>query len=339
MNEVTNEEPRSLRAQAVPLTPAAHAALNTDPSEIIHRWLAGLSDETARSYRRSMTSFARWALAEQDAPPERALELLIAAGAGPAHRLVEDWRDSLLGTGKSTGTVSTYVSGVASLVKACRRAGMILWRLEQVAPRRENREDRSGPHRADVEQLVEHLDRYADEMGDVIAARDAAIVRLLYTAAMRRNEVSGLLLRHVQLDHAEGPSLLVKRKGNRERECVLISVGCVKAIGRWLSFRRRSSEATGPLFIRMDRARGDGTVKPLSGEAVRVMLRRRTAEAGVRATIRPHGLRHSAATQVASCASVGTLMAVGGWKSLTAARNYLDRRQEERRRGLAILEV
>jgi hypothetical protein len=32
-------------------------------------------------------------------------------------------------------------------------------------------------------------------------------------------------------------------------------------------------------------------------------------------------------------------MAVGGWKSLSAAQSYVDRQQAERRHGLSILEL
>lgn len=316
------------------LSVAARAAVDTNPAEVIRRWLAGLSPAAVRSYRRSLRSFCKWAMSDADAPPEHALELLVEAGCGPAHNMVVEWRDHLLGTGLASGSVACYVVGITSLVKACRRAGLIAWRLEQVAPKVERRQDRSGPRRDDVERLVEHVDELAAG-GDRRAVRDAAIVRLLYTAAMRRAEVVGLQVEHVQLDHADGPGILAKRKGSRERQLVLISDRSAAALRRWLEVR---GDGPGPLFVRLDRARG-AHAGALSGESVRKLLRTRAAEAGVRATIRPHGLRHSAATQVAGCASLGTLMAVGGWKSLSAAQNYIDRRQEERRRGLAILEL
>ena len=69
------------------------------------------------------------------------------------------------------------------------------------------------------------------------------------------------------------------------------------------------------------------------------MLIARGAEAGIKGRIRPHGLRHAAATQVASCASLATLMAIGGWKSLSAAQGYIDKQQIERKRGLSILDL
>ena len=316
------------------LSDAAAKALDITPSEIIARWLANLSPAALRSYQRALRSFCAWALADADAPPERALQLLCKAGCGPAHSLVTEWRDHLLATGLSSGSVACQVVGISSLIKACRRAGVIAWHLEQVMPKVERRCDRSGPRRGDVERLVEHLDLLADA-GDRRAVRDAAIVRLLYICAMRRSEVTGLQLEHVLLDHADGPVILAKRKGHTERQAVLISARCADALRRWIDVR---GSQPGPLFTRLDRARGV-VASAITGEALRRMLLARAAEVGIRGTIRPHGLRHSAATTVAGCASLATLMATGGWRSLSAAQNYIDKQQAERKRGLAILEV
>jgi integrase/recombinase XerC len=317
------------------LSQAAAKALDTTPQQIIARWLAGLSASAVRSYTRAMRSFCDWAMTGSDASPERALQLLCDAGCGPAHSMVMEWRDHLLQTGLSSGSVACQVVGISSLLKACRRAGLIGWRLEQVQPKIERRCDRSGPRRGDVERLVEHLDALA-ELGKGRAVRDAAIVRLLYVCAMRRGEVCGLQIEHVQLEHADGPVILAKRKGGKEQQAVLVSGKCADALRRWIEIR--GTEA-GPLFARLDRARGGLAEQAITGEGIRRMLIARAGEAGIKGRIRPHGLRHSAATQVASCASLGTLMAVGGWKSLSAAQNYIDKQQVERKRGLSILEL
>lgn len=75
------------------LSDAARAAVDTNPAEVIRRWLSGLSPAAVRSYRRSLRSFCTWALQDSEAPPERALELLVGAGCGPAHNMVTEWRD------------------------------------------------------------------------------------------------------------------------------------------------------------------------------------------------------------------------------------------------------
>ena len=81
--------------------------------------------------------------------------------------------------------------------------------------------DRSGPQRFEVEQIVAHVDARAAQ-GNATAVRDAAILRLLYVAALRRGEVCGLRVQDVELDHEDGPRVFPRRKGKREREPVLV---------------------------------------------------------------------------------------------------------------------
>lgn len=323
------------RLDAAELSEAARRACDTSPQEIISRWLAGLSEAAVWKYRQSLRGFAAWALERADERPETALRLLVEAGCGPAHEMVAAWRDWLLGKGLAPSTVAGQVTGLASLVKACRRAGLVAWRLEGLAPRPEKREDRSGPPRHEVERLVACLDDRA-AAGDPKAIRDAAIVRLLHNAGMRRGEVVGLRFpEDVQLDAQDGPTVRPKRKGKREREPVLIGKRAGDALAAWVQVR---GPEPGPLLFRLDRARG-GARTPLTGDAVRIMLRARAAQAGLRSPCRPHGLRHSAATSVAHRGTLAELMAMGGWSSLSAAQNYLDRRAEERQRAVSMVEV
>ena len=69
------------------------------------------------------------------------------------------------------------------------------------------------------------------------------------------------------------------------------------------------------------------------------MLATRSKEAGVRSSVRPHGLRHSAAGAVARRGSLAELRAIGGWRSLSAVEHYLDDRQQEREAALRITDL
>ncbi|MCU0867452.1 MAG: tyrosine-type recombinase/integrase [Planctomycetes bacterium] len=69
------------------------------------------------------------------------------------------------------------------------------------------------------------------------------------------------------------------------------------------------------------------------------MLRQRAAEAGCRATFRPHGMRHAAATHAARNGSLATLKALGGWQSLSAPARYLDLANRDRERAVDLVEV
>ncbi len=312
------------------LSPAAAKALETDPATIISRWISSVSENARRAYTRALVTFTTWALPDASEPQD-GLRLLCESGAGGAHELLAGWRDHLLET-KAPGTVAGAVSAIASLLRACRRAGLIAFRIEGIAPRRERVQDRSGPRRADVERLLAHVDELAAQ-GKRRAVRDAAMLRCLYCCAMRRGEVAGLRLEDVNLEGPDGPIVSPRRKGARTRQPLGVSERTAAAIVAWLAVR---GSEPGALFHRMDR---NGDRSHLTGESVRHALKMRAKEAGIKAPCRPHGLRHSAATELARRGSLDELMSLGGWKSLSAASAYLDKRDENRRRALALVDA
>lgn len=312
------------------LSPAAAKAIDVSPTEIVRRWLAAVSDDARRAYARALSTFTTWAMPDAT-DPEAGLRLLCEAGAGGAHELLAAHRDHLLER-LAPGSVAGAVSAIASLLKCCRRAGLIAFGIEGIAPRRERVQDRRGPRRADVERLLGHVDELAAQ-GDRRAVRDAALLRLLYNCAMRRGEVAGLRLEDANLDAPDGATVSPRRKGAKTRQPLGVSERTATAIAAWLAIRGTES---GALFHRLDRA---GERDHLSGEAIRHLLQARAKEARVKAPCRPHGLRHSSASELARRGSLDELMSLGGWRSLSAASAYLDKRDENRRRALALVDL
>jgi integrase/recombinase XerD len=317
------------------LTQAAAAALDTDASEILRRWFAGLGSSARTKYGQALRQFATWATGDQDPAPDATLRLLVDAGRVGARQMAIGWRDSLLAAGKASGTVAGLVSALASLVTACRLCGLVEWHLESIAPKVEPRHDRSGPPRHQIEQLLAMLDELA-ATGDRRAARDVAIVRLLHNCAFRRNEVSTLRMQDLDMQHADGPRVLALRKGHKERQPMAIGRKAAESLAAWLAVR---GDHPGPVFHRVRGLQDAATAGPLSGEAIRQMLRQRAREAGCRATFRPHGMRHSAATHAARNGSLATLKALGGWKSLSAPARYLDDAGRDRQTAIVLVEV
>lgn len=318
------------------LLPAAQQAADVDPRTIVERWFAGLGDAARRKYSLAMRQFATWATGENAPSGDLALRLLVANGRAGARGMVCAWRDELLRAGKASGTVAGLVSALASVVTAARLAGLVEWGLERVAPKVEQRHDRSGPPRHQVEQLVEHLAELA-ATGDEPAIRDLAIVRLLHGAALRRFEVTGLRICDVQLEHQDGPRVLPRRKGRKEREPMLVGPMAGESLRAWLAIRG-TTNPTAPLFVRLHAQQDAETEGALSGEAVRLMLRARASQAGLRAPCRPHGLRHAAATHCARNASLAALKRLGGWTTLSSPARYLDKDDKDRRTALQVVE-
>lgn len=331
--------PAPIAPQAVvPVAPlrlsvAAADAAAVDPATVIRRWLDSKSSSARRTYARALRRFAAWALEDGEATPESGMQVLVQAGVGPAHSMVERWRDELLASGMAPGSVAALITGLASLVRCCRRAGLCDWVLEGVAPRNERRHDRSGPRRGDVERLVAYVDDFAETgrgRRQRQAVRDAALIRLLYSAGLRRNEVSKLRLSDVDFD---APAVRPLRKGRRERNLVTVSPGTAAALRRWVELR---GSEPGWLFLRTDR---DDTSACLSGESVRRLLLVWAKRAGLRGAVRPHGLRHSGATEVAARGTLASLMAYGDWRSMSSASQYLDKREEERAAALEVVDL
>jgi integrase len=317
------------------LTPAASASIETEPAEVLRRWFAGLGSSARLKYSQALRQFCTWATGELSPRPEDALRLLVDAGRVGARQLATGWRDSMLAAGRASGTVAGLVSALASLVTACRLCGLVEWHLEAVAPKVEPRHDRSGPPRHQVEQLLAHLDDEASK-GDAKAIRDVAIVRLLHNAALRRNEVVSLRLCDVNLEHADGPTVYALRKGKKERQQMVVGRRAAESLAAWLRIR---GDHAGPVFVRLHCRALPEDATALSGEAVRQMLRQRAKEAGCRAVVRPHGLRHAAATHAARNGSLATLKSLGGWSSLSAPARYLDLANRDREQAVALVEV
>jgi integrase len=312
------------------LSPAAAKALDVSPAEIIKRWLASVSKSAERSYARALRSFTAWAM-PGEAEPQRGLQLLCEANSGGAHELLIAWRDQQLER-LAPGTVSGNLSAISSLMRCCRRAGLVSYTIEGIAPKRERVEDRRGPGRGDIERLVAYVDDLAS-VGKRQAVRDAAIIRLLYVGAMRRAEVVGLRLEDVDLYWTDGPTVYPRRKGFRTRQPLLVSQRTAEALAAWLEIR---GDGPGYLFHRLDRS---GHLDQMAGESIRQLLKRYADLAGLKGPCRPHGLRHSSATEIAKRGSLDELMALGSWKSLSAASSCLDKRSETRQRALVLVDL
>lgn len=331
----------------VSLSPAALAAIHADPMDRFRAWLdkpnprtgRPLSPHTRRAYEAGIRAFGSWLTGSGCDAVEQVgavLSLILADDAGATNRAIDDWRDALAAepmrddTGGvvlgpkgqpaqrwSAATINARLAAVLSLARhasACGLTGVVLARKLLGSARRQ---DRSGPSRDDVAAL---LDACCD--GSPAGLRDAAMIRLAHNVGLRRHEVVNLALADVELEHADGAILRVLGKGRSELEPVRLDPATATSIRRWLEAR---GTEPGPLFVRLNRGTPAGELHPMTGEAFRRVLIARARRVGIRRPVRPHGLRHRGATEVARLRpSVAALKAWGRWSSLESARHYLD---------------
>ncbi len=174
--------------------------------------------------------------------------------------------------------------------------------------------------------IFDHL----DQVNDVIAVRDAAIISLMLGVGLRRSEVVALDLSHLIY---RDMSLIVQGKGNKQRQ-VYLPKQSWERLNLWIEQVR--GEYAGPLFTRI-RRHGDVTQNRLTDQAIYYILQRRRELAMVQDTFAPHDLRRTFASGMLECGEdLGTLKDALGHANITTTQQYdhrhLDRLKDARQR-------
>ena len=251
---------------------------------LIDLMLTGLQPATLRAKKADLQAFADWMRACSLAEMASAL---FAGGQGGANTLVLQYRQALLELERAPATINRQLSSIRSLVKMGRMLGHVPWTLEvgNVKGGVSYRDTR-GPGKAGVDLMLAILEL----RGDALALRNGAIVHLLFDLGLRRKEVCHLDMADLALS-LERTTLDILGKGKRQKQRCTVPAPAVRALQRWLRMRGTSP---GPLFCRLDRARGKSRAR-LTTAGLYKMISKLGDAAGLRA--RPHGLRHAAVTE------------------------------------------
>ena len=279
---------------------------------LVDAWLEGKALTTQRAYAADVEHFTRW-YGPADGPTDALIERFLSSSGGEANAVALAYRNAMLTSGLASATVSRRLAALKSLVKLARQLGRIVWAIEVSKPKSEPRFDRSGPDDAARKRLWRSLAK-----GDSRRQRrDRAVFALLFDLALRRNEVVSLALADVDLQLGV---VAVLRKGKRERVKLRLPAATRRELEAWCAVR---GAEPGPLFSRTDRP---GATEALSGEAVRLLVRRAGRAAGLAGPVRPHGMRHAALTHGADLGKpLLDLQAYGGHAKTETTVAYIDR--------------
>ena len=243
----------------------------------------GLSAHTVAAYTGDVTALLGH-LARVD------VEDLAAVGIGD----LRAWLANQHALGSERSSMQRRVASVRSFFAWTRRTGRTP--SDPAAGLRSPRVDRRLPPTLAADQARGFLDAMAAALGAAesprdraVAARDLAIVEVLYASGVRVSELCGLDLRDV--DHGRG-SMRVLGKGNKQRT-VLLGSPALRALGAWLGARGllAKPDAGQAVFV------GDrgGRIDP---RVVRRIVHGALAFVPDAPDLGPHGLRHAMATHL-----------------------------------------
>lgn len=299
--------------KAKPMTdPAPLIIMAPDLAAIVaewRRWLADLrrlSPKTLEAYGRDVDDFVRFLTAHLGSPPTVA-DVGRLSPADYRAFLARRRRDGL-----AAPSLARSLSGVRSLIRFLEKQGKATSAAVSAvgAPKAPRRLPRPLGV-ADALSVVSDANSLSDEPW--VAARDCAVLALLYGAGLRISEA--LALTAAEAPPETGGALRVTGKGGKTRLVpVLPAVGrAVAAYVRLAPFRLAPGE---PLF------RG---VKggPLSPRIVQLAVQKLRGALGLPETATPHALRHSFATHLlGSGGDLRTIQELLGHANLSTTQVY-----------------
>ena len=184
----------------------------------------------------------------------------------------------------------------------------------------------SVPKPLTIEKAALVVQGSVDDGPDWIAARDTAVLLLLYGSGLRISEALGLKANDAPAGARD--TLRIVGKGGKERVVPVLPI-TQAAIERYMKLVPFSLESDGSLFLG---AKGG----PLSPRIIQLLMQRMRASLGLPETATPHALRHSFATHLLnSGADLRQIQELLGHASLSTTQVYTE---VDRDRLLAVYE-
>lgn len=265
-----------------------------------------LAANTLEAYRRDLEQFFRFLTAHLGAPPQ--LEDISALRPADLRAFMADRRNR----GAGARTLARQVAALRSFGRFCERRGHAATTAFAVI--RPPKQPKSLPKALSIPETRELID-LADGMPDEpwIAARDTAVLTLLYGCGLRISEALGLTRNDAPTGSAE--TIRVTGKGGRER-VVPVLPAVRRAVEAYIACCPYALEAGEKLFRG---ARGG----PLSPRIVQRAVERLRSALGLEASATPHALRHSFATHLLGRGGdLRTIQELLGHASLSTTQIY-----------------
>ncbi len=281
--------------------------------DLLRGWLDHLAHErdssahTLAAYQRDLLQF-RTFLGNRLARP-----VMLSDLATLDTRTIRKFLAARRQTGVQSRSLSRTLSALRSFFKWMERREIV--KNRSVLQVQRPKVAHGVPKPLTVENAQATVAKRMDQQVDWVAARDAAVLLLLYGCGLRISEALGLTRRDAPL--AGRDTLIIKGKGGRERLVPVLGI-VQQAVGSYLELCPYPLVANGPLFLG---AKGG----PLSPRIIQLTMKRLREELGLPDTATPHALRHSFATHLLSAgADLRQIQELLGHASLSTTQIYTE---------------
>ncbi|SDJ27865.1 Site-specific recombinase XerD [Ferrimonas sediminum] len=234
--------------------------------------------------------------------------------------------------GRSPNTVNLYLALIKGVARRAYEMGLYEHRhYSQIQSIRRLRGSRVSKGRevskAEIQSLLTQCRQDSGPKG----CRDFALLSLLFGTGVRRAELVGIDLAHLDRDQA---TVRVIGKGNKER-LLYLNPSTLTALIEYIDTLR--GDADGPLFQPITKL-GDLISRRMTPQAVKVIIDARNRQARV-ASFSPHDGRRTFATQLlGKGVDLHTVQRLMGHASIDTTRQYDMRGEEVMRQAVSLLE-
>jgi integrase/recombinase XerC len=293
--------------------PAPLAIATADPAGLVRDWLEhlvaerGVAEATIVAYERDTAQFLDWLRAELGRPA--ALADIASLDMRAFRRFMAARRRAGLDGRSLARTMSALRGFYRYLEKEEIAASRAIFSVSmpKVA--------RGVPKPLTREKAATVVEDTMAARLDWIAARDLAVLLLLYGSGLRISEATGL--RTKDAPTAARDVLRISGKGGKERLVPVLPVA-IEAVARYRQLCPYPLQPDGPLFLG---AKGG----PLSARIIQLAMARAREALGLPETATPHALRHSFATHLLSAgADLRQIQELLGHASLSTTQIYTE---------------
>ena len=275
------------------------------------------SEHTVHAYGADVLQFARFLIggatcAGDDAAPAPEATVLDRALLGCDAVALREFLAFLFQQRYTKSTTARKLASLRSFYRLLVRGGDLP--VSPMSGIRTPRQEKRLPKCLDIDQINRLLEAPGDD--DMLAARDRAMMEVLYSSGLRVSELVAMEMQ--DMDPHEG-IVRIRGKGRKDR-LTPIGTRAVKALDIYFQRRLADGKAQGPYAHRVFVNKYGG---PLSTRSVRRKLDKYLLTAGIDPSVSPHTLRHSFATHMLDAgADLRSVQELLGHQSLSTTQIY-----------------